>query len=277
MGKIFTHNFPILDKYEMIPKIHYVLLSAPLIARKAQPGQFVIVRITEKGERIPLTIADYNRDKGTITIVFQEVGKTTTDFAKLKRGDKVLDVLGPQGNPTEVKKFGTVVVVGGGVGVAPIYPLVRKLKEENNFVISIVGYRSKEYVFWEKEMRRVSDEILISTNDGSYGKKGFVTDLLKEVIAARKIDHIFAIGPAIMMKSVVEVAKEKKVPTTVSLNALMVCGMGMCGTCRVTIGDRNVFTCMEGPDFDGEKVNFDELIQRLSMYKEEEHICSCKD
>jgi ferredoxin--NADP+ reductase len=270
-------KFIILEKYLLAPKIHYLLVNAPLIAKKAQPGQFVMVRVTEKGERIPLTIADYDREQGTITIVFQELGKTTCDLSKLKQGDELLDLLGPQGNPTETNTelIGkNIIVIGGGIGVAPIFTLAKKLKSEDVEVISVLGFRSKEQVFWEEKIRSVSDKLIISTNDGSYGKKGFVTDVLKELLQEKFfVTHIFAIGPAIMMKSVAEITKSYNIPLTVSLNALMVCGMGMCGACRVTVNNKIQFTCMDGPDFDGNKVNFDELIKRLETYKKEE--CEC--
>ncbi len=270
-------NFKILEKYLLAPKIHFVLVQAPLIAKKALPGQFVMVRITEKGERIPLTIADYDREKGTISIVFQELGKTTCDFAKMNPEEELLDLLGPQGNPTEInpKLIGkNIIIIGGGVGVAPTFPLVRRLKEEGVKVTSILGFRSKEYIFWEDRMKNVSDKLIITTNDGSYGKHGVVTDVLKELIElGENISHVFAIGPTIMMKSVCETTKINNIPTTVSLNALMVCGMGMCGACRVNVNEKNQFTCMDGPDFDGHKVNFDELMKRLDTYKKEE--CSC--
>ncbi len=266
--------FKILEKYYLAPKINYALIEAPLVAKKAEAGQFVIVRGTEKGERIPLTIADYDREKGTITIVFQELGKSTHQLGMLKVGDFILDFLCPQVNPTEVKNFGNVVVIGGGIGIAPVYPLARRLKECGNYVTSIIGYRAKEYVFWEDKMRNVSDELIISTNDGTYGKKGLVTDMLKELIeSGAKIDRIFAIGPAIMMKAVVNLTKEYNIKTIVSLNSLMVCGMGMCGACRVTVGGKTKFTCMDGPDFDGHQVDFDELMQRLSTYKSAEEKC----
>jgi len=271
------NQFLILEKYLLAPKIHYVNVDAPLIAKKAQAGQFVMVRVTETGERIPLTISDYDRQKGTVSIVFQEIGKTTCDFAKMRVGDRLLDLLGPQGNPTETNPnlIGkNVVVIGGGVGIAPTFPLARSLKKNGINVISIIGFRSKEYIFWEEKMRSVSDNLIIATNDGSYGQKGFVTDVLKEVVSQKvDIDHIFAIGPATMMKAVCEITKLKNIPTTVSLNALMVCGMGMCGACRVSVDNKNKFTCMDGPDFDGHKVNFDELISRLNTYKKEE--CEC--
>ena len=260
----------VLEKYQLGPKIQYALIDAPDIAHKAQAGQFVIITLGESGERIPLTIADYDRKAGTITLVFQEIGKTTHQLGMLKAGDFISGVLGPQGNPTEIEDYGTTVVVGGGIGIAPVYPLARALKTKKNKVISIIGYRAKEYVFWEDKMRSVSDELLIATNDGSYGLKGFVTDVLKDVMAREKIDRIFAIGPAVMMKAVAELTRASAIPTIVSLNSIMVCGMGMCGACRVDVGEKTRFTCMDGPDFDGHKVDFDELMKRLATYKEEE-------
>jgi len=255
--------------------MHYVLMEAPLIAKKAQAGQFVIVRMTEKGERIPLTIADFNRKEGSITLVFQEAGKTTAILAGMKKGDFLLDLLGPQGNPTEIENYGNAVVVGGGIGVAPVYPLTRSLKEKGNQVTSIIGYRSQEHVFWEEKMKSVSDRLIIATNDGSYGKKGFVTDRLKELMdSAKKIDIVFAIGPAIMMKAVADMTRPARIKTIVSLNSLMVCSMGMCGACRVEVAGKTRFTCMDGPDFDGHAVDFDLLMKRLDTYKTEE--CSCK-
>jgi NAD(P)H-flavin reductase len=267
--------FKILDKSVLGPKIHYVLVEAPLIAAKAQAGQFVIVRMTEKGERIPLTIADFSRTEGTITLVFQEVGKTTAILAGMKKGDVLEDLLGPQGNPTEIENYGNVVVVGGGIGVAPVYPLARSLKEKANIVTSIIGYRSKEHVFWEEKMRAASSKLIIATNDGSYGKKGFVTDMLKELMdAGERIDIVFAIGPAVMMKAVADLTRLQNIKTIVSLNSLMVCSMGMCGACRVEVAGKTRFTCMDGPDFNGHQVDFDLLMKRLDTYKNEE--CGCK-
>ncbi|MFA6216872.1 MAG: sulfide/dihydroorotate dehydrogenase-like FAD/NAD-binding protein [Candidatus Omnitrophota bacterium] len=261
----------ILEKLNLGPKIYSITVDVPFIAKKAQAGQFVMVKLHEKGERVPLTISDYDRDKGTITIVFQDVGKTSGLLASMNTGDRITDILGPQGNPTEIALFGTVIVVGGGIGVAPVYPLAQALREKGNYVISALGYRSKEHVFWEDKLRSVSDEVYLATNDGSYGKKGFVTDALKEILDAGKhIDRVFAIGPTIMMKGIVDVAKRKNIPVVVSLNSLMVCGMGMCGACRVTIAGKVRFTCMDGPDFDGAGVDFEELMQRLDTYKHEE-------
>jgi ferredoxin--NADP+ reductase len=268
--------FKILDKYVLGPKMHYVLMDAPLIAKKAKAGQFVVVRVREQGERIPLTIADFDERQGTVTLVFQEAGKTTTLLAAMKKGDFLQDLLGPQGNPSEIEKYGNVVVIGGGIGVAPVYPLARALKQAGNKVISIIGYRSKEHIFWEDRMKAVSDRLVIATNDGSYGKKGFVTDMLKEIMdSAEKIDIVFAIGPAVMMKAVVDMTRAKALKTIVSLNSLMVCAMGMCGACRVEVAGKTRFTCMDGPDFDGHRVDFDLLMKRLDTYKLEE--CSCQN
>jgi len=265
--------FRIIDKYPLVPKIHYLLIEAPLISRKAKAGQFVIVRVSEKGERIPLTIADFNPKEGTITLVFQEVGKTTCMLGAMKKGDSLLDLLGPQGNPTQIQNYGNAVVIGGGIGVAPVYPLARALKEKSNRVTSIIGYRSKEHVFWEEKMRSVSERLIIATNDGSYGKKGLVTDMLRELTdQGERIDIIFAIGPAIMMKAVAELTRAKNIKTIVSLNSLMVCSMGMCGACRVEVGKETKFTCMDGPDFDAHQVDFDLLMKRLDTYKAEESI-----
>lgn len=266
--------FKILEKYPLGPKVHYALVEAPLIAKKALAGQFVILRIAEKGERIPLTIADYDREKGTITIVFQEMGKTTTQLAAFQAGDSILDILGPQGNPTEVEKFGHTVVIGGGVGIAPVFPLARALKTAGNEVTSIIGYRAKDYVFWEERMRSYSDNLIIATNDGSYGRQGFVTNMLEEIIkSGKKIDRVFAIGPVVMMQAVAEMTRPLAIPTIVSLNSMMVCGMGMCGACRTTVGGKTKFTCMDGPDFDGHQVDFEEVMKRLSTYKDVEKSC----
>jgi sulfide dehydrogenase subunit beta len=261
----------ILEKYTLGPGIEFAELEAPMIAKKAEPGQFVIVTHHKKSERIPLTIADFNREKGTISLVFQKMGKGTHKLAELNAGDEIYGVLGPQGNPTHMDNNKNVVVVGGGIGIAPVYPIARKLKELGNNVIAIIGYRSKDHVFWEEKMKVVSDELLIATNDGSYGEKGFVTNILKEVMGRdKKIDKVYAIGPAVMMKAVAEMTKTDQISTDVSLNSLMVCGMGMCGACRVTVDGKTKFTCMDGPEFDGHLVDFDELMIRLGTYKNEE-------
>jgi NAD(P)H-flavin reductase len=265
--------FKILSKENLGPKIQCVVIDAPLVAQKAEPGQFVMVRVHKKGKRIPLSLADFDRKRKTITIVFQEIGKTTHQLGMMNKDDSIPDLLGPQGNPTEIENFGNVVVVGGGIGVAPVFPLARKLKEKGNYVTSILGYRSQKYLFWEEKLRSVSDQALIATNDGSCGKKGFVTDILAEMMASgKKIDRVVAIGPAVMMKAVSDLTRASGIRTIVSLNSLMVCGMGMCGACRVTVNNETRFTCMDGPDFDGHQVDFEELMKRLDTYKEEEKI-----
>ncbi len=265
--------FKILEKKKLAPKTFFMKVSTPRIAQKAEPGQFIVIRVYEKGERIPLTIADFDRKKGTISMVFQEIGKTTHFLGTKNAGDEISDILGPLGNPSEAEYFGKVICIGGGVGIAPVYPLSRKLKQNGNKVISIIGYRAKDYVFWEDKMRSASDTLYIATNDGSYGEKGFVTDVLKKILDnGEKPDRIFAIGPAIMMKAVADLTRNYGIKTIVSLNSLMVCGMGMCGACRVTVGGETKFTCSDGPDFDAHLVNFDELMKRLNTYKEEEKI-----
>ncbi len=276
--------FKILERQTLGPKIQFALLEAPLIAKKAQAGQFVIVRSSDQGERVPLTIADYDREAGTISIVFQELGKTTHQLGQLNTGDHLLDLLGPQGNPTEIERFGHTVVIGGGIGIAPVFPLARSLKAAGNRVTAVIGYRSKEHVFWEEKMKTASDRMIVSTNDGSYGQKGFVTDMLKSLTdAGEKIDRVFAIGPAVMMKAVADMTRPLNLKTIVSLNSLMVCGMGMCGACRVTVDGKTRFTCMDGPDFDGHLVDFPELMKRLDTYKSAEKSCleswqkGCKD
>ena len=245
-------------------------ISAPQLAKKAKAGQFVIVRIADKGERIPLTIADYNREEGTITIIFQEVGQTTKEMSLLEEGENILDLVGPLGEPTKISNYGTVVCIGGGVGIAPVYPIARELKAAGNKVISIIGARCDNLLFWPEKMATVSDELLIATDDGSVGEKGFVTDVLKKVMKREKIEHVWAIGPMVMMKVVAEVTRPEKIKTTVSLNPIMVDGTGMCGCCRVQVGEDTKFACVDGPEFDAHLVDFELANRRLAYYKEEE-------
>ena len=260
----------IIKKTELAASIKLMELEAGDVANHAKAGQFVILIIDEEGERIPLTIADFNKEKGIVTIVFQEVGKTTLKLGKFKEGDNITHINGPLGKPSEIENYGNVVIVGGGVGIAPIYPIARALKQAGNKIYSIIGARSKDLLFWEEKMRKVSDELSITTDDGSYGIHGFVTDPLKQIIEREKIAKVVAIGPIPMMKAVCKVTREKAVPTVVSLNSLMVCGMGMCGACRVKVANHTKFTCFEGPEFDGLNVDFAELAERLSTYKCEE-------
>ncbi len=263
----------IIRKEELAPNIKLFEIDQPLIARKVQPGQFVVIRHNEKGERIPLTVADYDRDRGTITIIFQEVGKSTYEMGELNVGDTLLDVVGPLGQPSEIANYGTVVCIGGGVGIAPVYPITRALKAAGNHTIAIIGARTKELLFWEERFREISHELYITTDDGSYGRKGFVSDELQRLIDdGYKIDRVWAIGPAIMMKVVCDVTRPHQIKTIVSLNPIMVDGTGMCGACRVEVGGETKFTCVDGPEFDGHLVDFDLLMKRQSIYKEQEKL-----
>jgi ferredoxin--NADP+ reductase len=254
--------------------IKLMVIAAPEVARKARPGQFVILRIDERGERIPLTIADYDQGEGTITIIFQEVGKTTMHLGTLEPGDELATFVGPLGHPTEIEDYGTVVCVAGGTSIAIIFPIARALKEADNTVISIIGARNKDLLFWEDRMQAVSDELIVCTNDGSYGRKALVTEPLKELLdeRAQEIARVWAIGPAVMMKFVSLTTKPFNVPTIVSLNTIMIDGTGMCGGCRVLLEDGARFVCVDGPEFDGHKVDWDNMLARLQFYREEEQL-----
>jgi ferredoxin--NADP+ reductase len=267
--------YEILEKKVMSDTVKLMKIKAPMVAKKALAGQFIILRIDEEGERIPLTIADYDRKKGTITIIFMEVGKTTKQLGTMKVGDKLLNFAGPLGVASEIEKYGTCVMIGGGVGIAPLYPVVRELKKAGNYVISILGARNKNLLMLEKEIEEFSDELHICTDDGSKGKKGFVSNVLQELIdSGKKIDIVWAIGPVIMMKVVADLTKKYNIKTMVSLNPIMVDGTGMCGGCRVTVGGEIKFACVDGPEFDGHKVDFDNLMLRNRRFlKEEEHAC----
>ena len=266
--------YKILEKQALSDVTKLMVVEAPQVARKAKPGQFVIVRVDEPGERIPLTIADFDRNAGTITLIFQEVGKSTMQMGTLKLGDELITVAGPLGHPTEIEKYGTVVMVGGGVGIAPTFPIARALKEAGNTVISIIGARNKSLLFWEDRMRAVSDELIVCTDDGSYGRKAVVTEPLKELLEARKgaIVRVWAIGPAVMMKFVAMATKPYNVKTIVSLNTIMIDGTGMCGGCRVVLDEGAQFVCVDGPEFDAHKVNWDILLSRLRFYGEQERL-----
>ena len=266
--------YRILEKQVLSDVTKLMVVEAPHVARKARAGQFVIVRIDEHGERIPLTIADYDREAGTITLIFQEVGKSTKHLGTLNVGDALATLAGPLGHPTEIANYGTVVCVGGGVGIAPIFPIARSLKEAGNHVVSIIGARTRDLLFWEDRMRAVSDELIVCTDDGSYGRKALVTEPLKELIEARgkEIARVWAIGPAIMMKFVSLTTKPFGIPTIVSLNTIMIDGTGMCGGCRVLLEEGAQFVCVDGPEFDGHKVDWDNLLARLSFYRDEERL-----
>ena len=263
--------FRIIYRETLATKIHLFKIEAPAIARKALAGQFVVIRIDERGERIPLTIADWDGKEGSVTVVFMEVGATTFRLALLKAGDFIADFVGPLGVPSHIDKFGTVVCVAGGVGVAPITPIARALKEKGNKIISILGARNKDLLFWEDKLRSVSHQLIVTTDDGTYGRKGVVTGPLKELLeSGEKVDRVIAIGPSIMMKFCAQTTQPFGVKTIVSLNPIMVDGTGMCGCCRVSIGGVTKFTCVDGPDFDGHQVDWDLLLARQRIYLDEE-------
>ncbi|WP_333870624.1 sulfide/dihydroorotate dehydrogenase-like FAD/NAD-binding protein [Desulforamulus putei] len=263
--------YQIMSKKTLAPAIHEYEILAPKVAKKAKAGQFIILRVDENGERIPLTIADYNREAGTITIVFAEAGYSTQKLGKLNAGDAVQDFVGPLGVPSHVDKFDKVVMVAGGVGVAPVFPIAREMKAAGNHVVGIMGARSKNLIFWEERMKEVCHELLVTTDDGSYVRKGFVTDVLREYIEKEgKPDLVMAIGPLPMMRAVANLTKEYGIKTMVSLNSIMVDGTGMCGACRVTVGGETRFVCVDGPEFDGHLVDFEEQLMRSRKYKAEE-------
>ncbi|MBE3520052.1 MAG: sulfide/dihydroorotate dehydrogenase-like FAD/NAD-binding protein [Firmicutes bacterium] len=265
--------YQILKKRVLTPQTKLVVVRAPYVAEKAEPGQFVIVRVREEGERIPLTIADYSREEGTITLVFQEVGLTTKLLGLLEEGDAILDLVGPLGIPAQLPEAGVVVAVGGGVGVAPIYPKCKEMTKRGVRVISIIGARSQELLILEDEMREVSEELHVCTDDGSKGFHGFVSEKLKELLTAGlKPDEVIAVGPLPMMRATCEVTKPFGIKTWVSMNPIMVDGTGMCGACRVTVGGETKFCCVDGPMFDGHLVDWAEAIRRANMYRDEERI-----
>ncbi len=275
--------YEVVEKQQLNPQIALLKIKAPQIAEKRKPGQFIMFRVDEKGERVPLTIADSDPVEGTVTVICQAIGGTTTKFNSLKKGDFIADFVGPLGKPTHIENFGTSVCIGGGVGVAEAYPLAKALKDAGNKTITIMGFRNKDLIFMEDELKAASDEFYVTTDDGSYGEKGLVTDVLKKIVdSGRKIDFVLAIGPIPMMKAVCDVTRPHNIKTMVSLNPIMVDGTGMCGACRVTVGGQRKFACVDGPEFDGFDVDFDELIQRQRMYREQEqvlmekHKCMCK-
>ena len=263
----------IIETKELSSSVKMFRVKAPEIAKKYKAGQFVILRVNEKGERIPLTVADADAKNGTITIISQEVGKTTAMLGRLKAGDRLQDLVGPLGKPSEIERFGQVVVIGGGVGTAVAYPEARALKNAGNKLISIIGARNKDLLVLEDEVRAISDELYITTDDGSKGHHGFVTDVLKELIERKvTIDRVIAIGPAIMMKAVANLTRPHRIKTVVNLNPIMIDGTGMCGACRVSVGGQTKFACVDGPSFDGHEVDYDLLMTRLRMYMEQEKV-----
>ncbi len=274
--------YRVVKRKELAEAIVLLEVEAPAVAKKAQPGEFVIVRQNDNSERIPLTIMDFNREKGTITIVIQEVGYSSALITDMQEGDSFVDFVGPLGIATEIENYGTVLCVGGGVGIAPIHPIARGLKEAGNKVISVLGARSKDLMILEEEMRAASDEVVIATDDGSYGIKGFVTHGIQSILdKGVKIDCIWAIGPAIMMKSVANFTRPLGIKTIVSMNTIMVDGTGMCGACRLEVDGETKFACVDGPEFDGHKVDFDLAMKRSGFFRNEEAVAydkikSCK-
>ena len=274
---------------EIAPQVKQAKIFSPEIARKARAGQFVILRVDPEGERIPLTLATWDKEEGTITLIFQEVGVSTKKLGTFQPGDKIMNVAGPLGAPSCIKNYGTVAMVCGGIGTAAAYPITKALKEAGNRIISIIGARNEKLLVLEEEMRQVSDELYISTDDGSKGHKGFVSEVLKSLIDKNyNFDRAYAIGPPIMMRVTADVTRPYKISTRVSLNPIMVDGMGMCGACRVTVEGTTKFACIDGPEFDGHTTQFDELIKRLRLYPPQEkmaletyqnnngEICNCK-
>jgi len=262
--------FKIVAKEKLCPVIDFIKVEAPAVAKKSKAGQFVVIRVDEVGERIPLTLADWNEKEGTLSLVAMRVGTTTFKLSSLNVGDNILNLSGPLGIPSEIEKFGTVVCVAGGVGVAPVYPIARALKQAGNKVITIMGARNKDLLFWEDRLRSVSNELIVTTDDGSYSRKGLVTDPLKEVLERETISRVVAIGPAVMMKFCSLTTKPFGVTTIVSLNAIMVDGTGMCGCCRVSIDGVTKFVCVNGPEFDAHHVDWDLLFNRQRIFCDEE-------
>lgn len=263
-------GYKILSKRALSESLYEIVVDAPFVTRRGQAGQFIILRVDETGERVPLTIADINKEKGELTIVFMAVGYTTKKLALLEAGDEILDVVGPLGVATHIKNYGTVVCVAGGYGAAPCYLIAKAFKEAGNKVYMIMGARRADLIFWEDKMKEASTELFITTDDGSMGHKGFVTEVLEDLMNKEKIDHVIAVGPMPMMKAVADKTRDAKIDTVVSMNPIMVDGTGMCGACRVTVGGETKFACVDGPDFDAHQVDFEEVLQRTRIYKEHE-------
>lgn len=263
-------SYKILAKRELCPNQYELVIEAPYVVRNAQAGQFIIFRVEENGERVPLTIADVNKETGALTIVFMAVGYSTKKLAELNVGDELVDLVGPLGQPTHIKNYGTVVCVAGGYGAAPCYLIAKAFKDAGNKVYMIMGARSKDLIFWEDKMKDACAELFITTDDGTLGEKGFVTQVLDRIIKEEKVDYTIAVGPMPMMRAVAELTRDKNIYTEASMNPIMVDGTGMCGACRVTVGGETKFACVDGPDFDAHKIDFDEVINRTKIYKDEE-------
>lgn len=263
-------GYKILKKVELCPNQYELTIDAPFVTKNAKAGQFIILRVDEDGERVPLTIADFNREKGELTIVFMAVGYTTKSLAKLNVGDEIADVVGPLGQPTHIEKYGTVVCLAGGYGAAPCYLIAKAFKEAGNKVYMIMGARNKDLIFWNEKMKDACTELFITTDDGSLGTKGFVTGIMEDIMSKEKVDYAIAVGPMPMMRAVAELTRGKGIKTEASMNPIMVDGTGMCGACRVTVGGKVKFACVDGPDFDAHQIDFDEVINRTRIYKDYE-------
>jgi len=266
-------GYEILYKKELCTNQYEIRVKAPYITKNAKAGQFIILRTDKNSERIPLTIADYDREKEELTIVYMAVGYTTKKLASLEVGDEIEDIVGPLGVPTHIEKYGTVVCLAGGYGAAPCYLIAKAFKDAGNKVYMIMGARNKDLIFWEDKMKSACTELFITTDDGSYGRKGFVTNVLEELIAKEKINYTIAVGPMPMMRAVAEMTRPHAIKTDASMNPIMVDGTGMCGACRVTVGGKVKFACVDGPDFDAHQIDFDEVINRCRVYKEQEKHC----
>lgn len=263
-------GYKILSKKELSTDLFEIVVKAPFVTRRGKAGQFIILRVDEMGERVPLTIADINKEKEELTIVYMAVGYTTKKLSELNAGDEIHDLVGPLGVPTEIKKFGTVVCVAGGYGAAPCYLIAKAFKEAGNKVYMIMGARRADLIFWKEKMESACNELFITTDDGSLGRQGFVTQVLQELMDKEKIDHVMAVGPMPMMKAVADMTKPSGIYTVASMNPIMVDGTGMCGACRVTVGGKVRFACVEGPDFDAHEIDFDEVTQRTRIYRDQE-------
>ena len=263
-------GYKILAKKELCPNQYEITIEAPYAVRNAKAGQFIIFRAEENGERVPLTIADVNKETGALTIVFMAVGYTTKKLAELNVGDEVVDIVGPLGQPTHIKKYGTVVCLAGGYGAAPCYLIAKAFKEAGNKVYMIMGARTKELIFWQDKMKTACTELFITTDDGSLGEKGFVTQVLERLMASEEINYAIAVGPMPMMRAVANLTRDKGIYTEASMNPIMVDGTGMCGACRVTVGGKTKFACVDGPDFNAHEIDFDEVINRTKIYKDQE-------
>jgi len=263
-------GYKIISKKELCPNQYEITIEAPYVVKNAKAGQFIIFRAEENGERVPLTIADVDKEKGLLTIVYMAVGYSTKKLAALNVGDEIPDLVGPLGVPTHVEKVGTVICVAGGYGAAPCYLIAKAFKEAGNKVYMVMGARNKDLIFWEDKMKNASDELFITTDDGTLGRKGFVTGVVEELMNKEQIDLVIAVGPMPMMRAVCNLTREPQIKTIVSMNPIMVDGTGMCGACRLTVGGETKFACVDGPDFDGHLVDFDEVIARTSIYKPQE-------